>query len=673
MLYATAFILGFFTLGLEILGIGMIAPYFGTAHVIISNLIGIVLGSLAIGYYIGGRISYFDNQTIGKYLFSLTVAASALFGFQNIIATVFAALPISLVLKSFFASVVLFAPVNIYIGITTTLIMRAVSDKMETSGEQTGYTYALNMVGSVFGATVTGFLLIPYVPTEVIFGILLFGILMPIAYQYTRQIKKLLIPSILFLFLFITRDVYIYTASDRQVLSDGSIDIIRSELVKLDDAQSQYSRVQVYEGTDQKTGKPIRLLRVNRELHSGSFLDSNELVFNYAKFNTLAGHFNPKAQKALLLGGGAYSYPKFFLGDTPLFDSEKIWEFRGELYTNDKTVSQPVLLSNSGALRRTTPSIIYESNEYVMEGEKNRISASNQIPGSEIVVDEAHIHETGFSDHDGFVHVHEVNEDGSPGVVISPDISLDTPGLLIGHSERIAGDNEDVIIPLDRNTEDGEVVYVMLHRDNGNDRFDDIMVDGYSQIRELHVVEIDPQTTEFAEKYFDLNRDDPRLKIFHEDARTFINRADETYDIIYIDAFQSFYNVPFQLTTIEAIRGLYDMLNENGIIVVNTPTALTGPFGKFFQAEYRTYREVFPEVYAYAVDNPERDDLVQNVVMIAFKSKEMIRETPNLDEEINKRLLHRWDGEVDENAPILTDDYAPVEFFIDSFVNVPTL
>ena len=32
----------------------------------------------------------------------------------------------------------------------------------------------------------------------------------------------------------------------------------------------------------------------------------------------------------------------------------------------------------------------------------------------------------------------------------------------------------------------------------------------------------------------------------------YVNRSSDTYDIIYIDAFRSFYAVPWQLTTIEA-------------------------------------------------------------------------------------------------------------------------
>jgi len=210
----------------------------------------------------------------------------------------------------------------------------------------------------------------------------------------------------------------------------------------------------------------------------------------------------------------------------------------------------------------------------------------------------------------------------------------------------------------------------MLHRDNENGRFDDFLVDGYEQIEGLDVVEIDPRTTELAAEYFHLNLDDPRLRIFHEDGRTFINRANEKYDIVYLDAFRSFYSVPWQLTTIEATRKIYSMLNKNGVVVANVPAALSGRYGKFFQAELKTYQAVFPEVRAYAVFSPEEEEQVQNIIIVAFGSKDNIRETPNDDSEINEQLTHEWKGAPDPSAPILTDDFAPTDYFTNKFANL---
>ncbi|GAI26472.1 unnamed protein product, partial [marine sediment metagenome] len=60
----------------------------------------------------------------------------------------------------------------------------------------------------------------------------------------------------------------------------------------------------------------------------------------------------------------------------------------------------------------------------------------------------------------------------------------------------------------------------------------------------IDVVEIDPKVTELAKKYFRLE-ENPRLTIYHEDGRVFLNKTQEKYDVIFGDAFSSHYSLPY--------------------------------------------------------------------------------------------------------------------------------
>ena len=84
----------------------------------------------------------------------------------------------------------------------------------------------------------------------------------------------------------------------------------------------------------------------------------------------------------------------------------------------------------------------------------------------------------------------------------------------------------------------------------------------------IDVVEIDPQLTKLARRYFKL-KFNPRMTIYHEDARTFLNRTTNKYDAILIDVFKSNYTLPFHLTTKEAVQKNYDILNKDGVIILN--------------------------------------------------------------------------------------------------------
>lgn len=91
----------------------------------------------------------------------------------------------------------------------------------------------------------------------------------------------------------------------------------------------------------------------------------------------------------------------------------------------------------------------------------------------------------------------------------------------------------------------------------------------------MDVVEIDPGITEVAKQYFFL-KDDPRLKIFHEDARVYLNNSPTKYDVIFGDAFTSWFSIPYQLTTREAIQKQYDHLTDSGVIILNLISSLDG-------------------------------------------------------------------------------------------------
>ena len=177
----------------------------------------------------------------------------------------------------------------------------------------------------------------------------------------------------------------------------------------------------------------------------------------------------------------------------------------------------------------------------------------------------------------------------------------------------------------------------------------------------VDVVEIDPRLTELSEKYFNLKRD-PRLTIYHEDGRTFINRVskdrDSTYDAILLDAYKS-YAVPFHLTTVETVQMLHEMLSENGVVMANIISSLEGDTSRFLHAEIRTYQSIFPYTYVIPVNYPKQKFTVQNTMFIASK-KPLIDRSTN-DAELSGFLHSMGTKEVGEDVPILTDQFAPVD------------
>ena len=178
----------------------------------------------------------------------------------------------------------------------------------------------------------------------------------------------------------------------------------------------------------------------------------------------------------------------------------------------------------------------------------------------------------------------------------------------------------------------------------------------------MDVAEIDPKMTEIARRFFRL-QDDQRLAIYHEDGRTFLNRSPSgKYDVILMDAFGSLFSVPYQLTTVEAVREFHRALDEEGIVIFNLGSAIRGEGSRFLQAEFRTYQEVFEQVQLFKVNLDYTDEHLQNLMIVACKRQCRSEET-RADEYIANLLTHRYDRDLPLTLPVLTDDLAPVEYY----------
>ncbi len=177
----------------------------------------------------------------------------------------------------------------------------------------------------------------------------------------------------------------------------------------------------------------------------------------------------------------------------------------------------------------------------------------------------------------------------------------------------------------------------------------------------IDVVEIDKKLTELAKQYFNL-KDDPRLTIYHEDGRTFLNKTENKYGAILMDAFTSHLSIPYQLTTKEAVQKMHGILDDTGVVLVNIISAIEGENGKFLRAEYATYKSVFPQVYLIPVRDNSNGLETQNIMLVALKSDVKPLFISD-DQELNNYLEHLWDKEIDLDVPILTDDYAPVDYY----------
>ena len=184
------------------------------------------------------------------------------------------------------------------------------------------------------------------------------------------------------------------------------------------------------------------------------------------------------------------------------------------------------------------------------------------------------------------------------------------------------------------------------------------------------VVELDPAMTDTARRWFAL-RDDPRLTVRHEDARAFLNRQREQYDLVFVDVFNSHYAVPFQMGTCEAAAVLRRAVAPGGIMLMNVISAVEGPDGRLFQSIFNALAQSFAEVQVYCAGG-EAADKLQNLMVAAFPEQRDnapagqalaadAHDTGESAVSLSAMLASRYTGKQPFATPALTDDFAPVE------------
>ncbi|MDR1741002.1 MAG: fused MFS/spermidine synthase [Synergistaceae bacterium] len=183
----------------------------------------------------------------------------------------------------------------------------------------------------------------------------------------------------------------------------------------------------------------------------------------------------------------------------------------------------------------------------------------------------------------------------------------------------------------------------------------------------VDVVELDPGITDAAIKYFNL-RDGPNIRIFHEDARTFLNRADPSvrYDAVFVDVFGSWYTIPFHMATVEAAQRISDVMADDGVMISNVISSLRGPKSGVLSGIYAAMLKVFPKVLIFPATRPESQfaGARQNIMLVAFKNPSIAEDpesTRFATPEVQRLLSHMWRAPFVPSAEAFTDSFAPVE------------
>jgi spermidine synthase len=179
---------------------------------------------------------------------------------------------------------------------------------------------------------------------------------------------------------------------------------------------------------------------------------------------------------------------------------------------------------------------------------------------------------------------------------------------------------------------------------------------------DIDAVEIDPKVVEAATRFFGMDPQDGKLHVYVADARPWLARHGEKYDLVHVDLYQGGPYIPFYLVTVEFFEGVRAHMSPDGLLMMNLFDI--SPRHELLGSTVATLKHVFPVVVVLSVGNGNR-------MLLAFAkdtSEASIRARFHRFEgdEAVERLARRAAGqiakfEVPAGTTVFTDDFAPVE------------
>jgi len=190
--------------------------------------------------------------------------------------------------------------------------------------------------------------------------------------------------------------------------------------------------------------------------------------------------------------------------------------------------------------------------------------------------------------------------------------------------------------------------------------YGNIPIDGY---------ELDPKIVEVGQKYFDMTM--PNLNIIIGDGRLNIERSQQKYDIIAIDAYRPPY-IPPHMTTREFFEICAAHLSENGVLTLNS-ASVPGD-RRLINGLATTMGTIFPSIYT--VDIPGSlntmifatkqqttpEDFAANLVALSQDTSVH----PLLISTMQVTFANLKTGY--DRTQVFTDDHAPIEWIVNNMV-----
>ena len=299
----TVFLSGALTMMLELIAARVLSPYVGSSNLIWTTIIGIMLTSMSIGYWFGGKMAdknkENDIKILSNYLLISAIATSIIPILEVVFIDVLSQLSNNLIFVAIICATVTFGIPSFLLATVSPIAVKIKNNSMDHIGATSGKISSLSTIGSIFGTFFAGFILIPNLGVRnIILGCSILLWILSV-YLFNKKDKKYYILMIVELLIIIGLNL----------LGGYLFQIRNPEITR--DVDSEYSRIWV---TNLNVGEnTYKTLQVDTGLESYINQETGEMGATYLYYYDLFEYYNKESNDALMIGGAAYTYPMHYL------------------------------------------------------------------------------------------------------------------------------------------------------------------------------------------------------------------------------------------------------------------------------------------------------------------------------------------------------------------------
>ncbi len=280
---------------LELVAGRIIAPQVGVSLYTWTSVIGVILAGMSLGNYVGGKLAdrYASLRLLGVMFLAGGFASLGILAADSLAIAARVEWPVVVEILILIAT--LFLPPAVLLGTISPIVIKLAVQDLSRAGNTVGRISAAGTAGSIVGTFATGFWLIAWAGTHaVVLGVavvlLVVGLVMLVSGRTLRDVGLAVLVA----------------AGPLGAVQAGWT---RSTCLR----ETNYFCIKVHD--DEREGKPVRVLVLDRLVHSYSSLeDPTDLVYHYERTYAEVTAYQADRHaplQALFIGGGGYTFPRY--------------------------------------------------------------------------------------------------------------------------------------------------------------------------------------------------------------------------------------------------------------------------------------------------------------------------------------------------------------------------